>query len=270
MTNKILPYLALTFSLTFLWTAFAIDYDDQQNWTGQCNVGQIQTPIDINTKMLHFCPNIGYYKITLMCQDYPKIVVNNADMTIDTPGGAYIFIFDPIINAYEAYEGYSFHFHTPSEHSVNGNLMDAEMHIKLKPVSIEVLPPEALGEYAGYNFSQSVNKNHFHSVLGFLFQEDENAEFGFFDGMNSEEVNGINVTMINFQNMAGCVTQRFMYNYIGSTTTPPCVEDVRWFVLRDPLPLKPDELQMIRDNKEEQVNNRHVQPLNGRRVNLLG
>ena len=135
--------------------------------------------------MLNFCPKIGYYKITLMCEDFPNIIVGTADRAIDSLGAGYIFVFDPIINAYEAYQGYSFHFHTPSEHTINGNLMDAEMHLKLQPVSIDVLPPEALGEYAGYDFSQSVNRNHFHSVLGFLFNEDATTEFGFFDGMTT-------------------------------------------------------------------------------------
>ena len=154
MNIKILPKLAIISLLSLFWQARcpAVDYNDQQNWEGSCNIGQIQSPIDINTKMLQFCPNIGYYKITLMCEDFPQVVVNHADMTINTLGGGYIFIFDPITNVYEAYEGYSFHFHTPSEHIVNGRSMDLEIHLKMKPVSIEVLPPEALGEYAGYNF----------------------------------------------------------------------------------------------------------------------
>ena len=141
------------------------------------------------------------------------------------------------------------HFHTPSEHTVNGRHFDAEMHIKLRPVNYDVLPAEALGEYAGYDLSQSTNRNHFHSVLGFLFEEDTDAEFGFFDGMNTVEVNGVNETMLNLNNMAGCSTQRFFYEYIGSTTTPTCPEDVRWLLNRDPLPLTPAQLLTIKNTK---------------------
>ena len=46
------------------------------------------------------------------------------------------------------------------------------MHIKLRPVTYDVLPPEALGAYAGYDLSNSEEKNHFHAVLSFLFRQD--------------------------------------------------------------------------------------------------
>lgn len=52
--------------------------------------------------------------------------------------------------------------------------------------------------------------------------------------------------MLNLNNMGGCMTQRFFYEYIGSTTAPNCNEDVRWIIARDPVPLKPEQLAMIK------------------------
>ena len=43
----------------------------------------------------------------------------------------------------------------------------------------------------------------------------------------------------------GCYADRFFYNYMGSTTSPDCPEDVKWIIAREPLLLKPDSLQMI-------------------------
>lgn len=125
--------------------AVGADYQDQANWPGACNTGSIQSPININTKMLNFCPKIGYYKLTLMCQDFPFVVVQPDDLGVDAVDQAFAFFFDPIRETYEAYQGYNLHFHTPSEHTINGRNLDSEMHIKMRPVKYDVLPPEALG-----------------------------------------------------------------------------------------------------------------------------
>ena len=76
--------------------------------------------------------------------------------------------------------------------------------------------------------------------------------------------------MLNLNNMAGCITERYFYEYIGSTTTPGCTEDVRWLIAREPLPLKTASKDMILANKQTNPNNRDVQDLNGRKVKLIG
>ena len=188
MSKAIVSFLVVAMLISSAICAEA-DYSDQANWGGSCNTGTQQTPIDINTKMLDFCRNIGYYKFTLMCNDYP-MTVTGLDMSVDSTDQAFAFFFDPIKNTYEAYQGYNLHFHTLSEHTVNGDHMDAEMHIKMRPVNFDVLPPEALGEYAGYDLSQSTNTNHFHSVLSMMFKVDDTATVDFFDGRRTVTSNG--------------------------------------------------------------------------------
>ena len=126
--------------------ASGLDYSAQDEWTGISQTGQSQTPININTKELNFCPNLGYYKITLMCEDFLKDVTGD-DMPIDVSYNAFAFAFfySSANNEYEAKRGYNMHFHTPSEHTVNEVSYDAEMHIKLEPCTYEDLPVQALG-----------------------------------------------------------------------------------------------------------------------------
>ena len=124
--------------------ASGLDYSAQDEWPELCQNGQSQTPININTKELNFCPNLGYYKITLMCEDFLKDVTGD-DMSIDASYNAFAFFYSPAKNEYEAYRGYNMHFHTPSEHTVNDIRYDAEMHIKLEPCTYEDLPVQALG-----------------------------------------------------------------------------------------------------------------------------
>jgi carbonic anhydrase len=57
---------------------------------------------------------------------------------------------------------------------------------------------------------------------------------------------------------------RTYYTFAGSLTTPPCSENVTWFVLRNPVEFSGQEI--ARFAKLYPMNARPVQPLNGRVV----
>ena len=54
------------------------------------------------------------------------------------------------------------------------------------------------------------------------------------------------------------------YRYIGSLTTPPCSENVRWYVMKTPVEVS--EAQVAAFEAIFHNNNRPVQPLNDREV----
>jgi carbonic anhydrase len=64
---------------------------------------------------------------------------------------------------------------------------------------------------------------------------------------------------------------RSYYTYAGSLTTPPCTEGVRWFVLKRPVQVSADTVELFHDLIGEfpeydgyDQNKRPVRPLNGR------
>ncbi|MBM3337724.1 MAG: carbonic anhydrase family protein, partial [Betaproteobacteria bacterium] len=57
------------------------------------------------------------------------------------------------------------------------------------------------------------------------------------------------------------------FSYVGSLTTPPCTEDVKWHVMRQPIEISYAQLAAFK--KLYKMNARPVQPLNGRRVQML-
>jgi carbonic anhydrase len=57
------------------------------------------------------------------------------------------------------------------------------------------------------------------------------------------------------------------FAYTGSLTTPPCTEDVKWQVMRTPIEVSYAQLAAFK--KLYKMNARPVQPLNGRRVQML-
>ena len=57
---------------------------------------------------------------------------------------------------------------------------------------------------------------------------------------------------------------RSYFSYVGSLTTPPCTEGVRWFVLKDPVTVSSSEIGTF--TKLYPRNARPLQPVNGREV----
>lgn len=55
------------------------------------------------------------------------------------------------------------------------------------------------------------------------------------------------------------------YRYLGSLTTPPCAEEVKWFVLRMPRSVSEEQVERFQ-TLVNAPNNRPVQPLNDRTI----
>ncbi len=144
-----------------------------------------------------------------------------------------------------------FHFHTPSEHLVDGVEAPLEMH----------LVHEGKG-------GQMV-------VLAIFIQIDEASHFELgkiFSKLPSEEGRNVHFGDYDLANL--CPRRLNAYTYIGSLTTPPCSEGVRWFVLEEPLELSEDHVQGFMDLFSGAAfpdgNRRPVQPLDNRVVESKG
>jgi carbonic anhydrase len=151
----------------------------------------------------------------------------------------------------EAFDLVQIHFHSPSEHTVDGKHFPLEGHM--------VHQSPTTGAYA---------------VLGILFDstaadDDEGTVTEAIDTMwnymseedtdTSEEINLYNTFMTN--------TSGF-YNYNGSFTTPPCTEGVSWFIQAEVLPLRSTQIETFWDHIGGYPgNSRPVQALNGRSIN---
>ncbi len=52
--------------------------------------------------------------------------------------------------------------------------------------------------------------------------------------------------------------------YSGSLSSPPCTESVTWVLFKNPISISPAHLAVL--SNLEGINNRPLQPLNGRQV----
>lgn len=141
------------------------------------------------------------------------------------------------------------HLHTPSEHLIDGAAFPVELHI----VHQHEEGPAA--DRWGY------------SVVGVLFEPGEPSPViqSFIDGAPPL---GTEVAAGPAFDLAPLVpADPAHYRYDGSTTTPPCVEPVDWYVLRERRTVSPEQVARLRALHRD-VNARPVQPLGDRRIVL--
>ena len=79
----------------------------------------MQSPININSMKVDYCPDWGYEKFTFECEEFLE-VISGDDYRVEDIGNAYIFYHHPLENWYEAYSAKWFRWHTHSEHQING------------------------------------------------------------------------------------------------------------------------------------------------------
>ncbi len=142
----------------------------------------------------------------------------------------------------KTYDLAQFHFHSRSEHRVNGRQFDLEMHLVHKAADGQLL------------------------VVGILFEKGAANPFlaKFFGNLPQKAHETLESSGVTLNPAEALPKDRRYYYYQGSLTTPPCTEDVQWYILRQPMSISPEQLAAFRALYAN--NYRPVQPLNQRTV----
>lgn len=139
------------------------------------------------------------------------------------------------------YELIQFHFHCPSEHHVNGKSYAMEIHFVL------------------------ANKEKMVVVAVFVTEGYDNPFFELLIDYLPEKV-GMEVTKDVSCNINELIpVDKSYYKYPGSLTTPPCTENVEWFVLKTPVKGSAEQIKLLSEVMPLE-NARPLQPLNGRLI----
>ena len=197
-----------------------------------CALGCRQSPIDIREP--------APAALAPLEPDYQPVPVRLCDtghsIQQDFPAGSILRIGN------EEWEPLQFHFHAPSEHALEGELTDLEMHVVHRNPGWDNL-----------------------LVLGILFEEGEANPVleELWRHLPGESAGPAPDDFDLGRLLPGDLSH---FSYDGSLTTPPCTEGVQWRVLRKVLPISLD--QLVRFQKLYTGNNRPVQALNGRIVQV--
>jgi len=207
-----------------------------------CQSGRAQSPIDIvasarrdasDAIVLKFAPT----SLRIVHQEHVADAINNGHtIQVNYSEG------DTLTVGGRAYQLVQYHFHAPSEHTVNGTRFPMEMHL---------VHTNAEGQLA---------------VIGVLITE--GAHNVAFDPIwtNLPVTKGVehHLEHVTVDVDALLPQGRTTYRYEGSLTTPPCSEGVQWFVMTTPIALSKAQIGAF--TALFHGNNRPVQPLLGRSV----
>jgi len=194
-----------------------------------CRQGKAQSPVDIRATRPGTPAPIGFgYRASAA-----DIVNNGHTVQVDLADGGGIDV------AGLNYRLVQFHFHTPSEEAVNG---------KRYPLVAHLVHKNDAGELA---------------VVAVLFKRGrDNAALAPVFASLPATAGEKRTAGTEFDAAALLPEQRGYYGYMGSLTTPPCSEGVRWHILKQPVEVSSSQLAAFR--KLYRMNARPVQPLNGR------
>jgi carbonic anhydrase len=214
------------------WGDLSADY-------AACKTGAHQSPIDIVTtrtqaERSRLPLEISYPAVPLrIFNNGHTVQVSNSTAASMKVGG-------------DTWKLVQFHFHSPSEHQVDGKNLDLELHLVHKSEKGEL------------------------SVVGLLFKKGkENRSLApVLDHVPAEvskeasPVEGVNVDLSSL-----VPAKARYYTYDGSLTTPPCSEGVHWYVMSTVGEVSDAQLQQFRGATHGDTN-RPVMARGARRVAL--
>lgn len=205
-------------------------------WGGLSDTGTCQSPVDLAGAVPGEAPAL----VIDYQQTHLRVENNGRTLRMWCDPGSRITLGD------RAFELVEFHFHEPSEHTVDGERAALEAHL------VHRAPDGSL------------------AVVGVMIQA--GAENPLLAGIwpHLPERPGESTTLRSASLSPADLlpADRASWRYPGSLTMPPCTEGVEWVVLRSLVEASAEQVASFRAILSG--NNRPVQPLNGRRILLDG
>jgi carbonic anhydrase len=147
------------------------------------------------------------------------------------------------------------HFHSPSEHTINGLHYPLEMHIVNQPVNISgttiagLVPGGVIAIMFGYTPDNTANSfvdsilNSAPSGLTFAQYVTVNATNNQYAAKNNSVETVVTGGSLNLATLIQSADPTTYYTYTGSLTTPGCSQTVLFNVLATPLPVSTTQVQ---------------------------
>ncbi|XP_021774553.1 alpha carbonic anhydrase 7-like [Chenopodium quinoa] len=213
----------------------------KEEWA-TCKTGKLQSPIDLLHRRVQVLPRseeiVKFYRAgnaTVKNRGHDIMIEwEDGHSTIEMNGTTYILR--------------QCHWHSPSEHTINGIRFAAELHLVHQSLDNKIAVIGLLYKLGKPNL-----------FLTKLMKKLELVPHAL-DKTNAGE---INPGEIKFRGNK-------YYRYMGSLTTPPCTEGVIWTVDKRVATISEHQVAMMREvvHDDAEKNARPVHPKNGRKIRL--
>ena len=197
-----------------------------------CRDGVSQSPIDLTGNTAPKLHDLAFQYVSS-----PLEIVNNGHTILVNYAPGSVLISDG-----KQYALQQFHFHRLSEHTVDGQPADMELHLVHR---------DAAGNLAVVGVFLTAGRHNEALQQVWANMPAEKSEKRLVEGVS-----------VNASDLLPA--DQSYYSYTGSLTTPPCSEGVRWFVLNRPVEVSPEQLARFAALFPDIA--RPAQPLNDRTV----
>lgn len=241
----------ITVAVTFLFTSSVLasgathwSYDGHEgpeHWGDlnhdfvMCKEGKKQSPIDISHPMQS---NLSRINFTYIAE--PKEILNNGHtIQVNMKKGSSITV------AGKKYNLLQFHFHAPSEHTINGKPADMVAHF------VHQAKDGQLGVVAvlfTIKNGHSVANDTLSKLWNYMPKH---------PGDKKAIASGIIIAKL-------LPSKTNYYHYSGSLTTPPCSENVNWMVLKNTVSIAKGQLEAF-----TQIIQKNVRPVQAAHDRLI-
>jgi carbonic anhydrase len=205
-----------------------------QNWgkyAPTCKNGKMQSPIRLTSSGTLSITPTNLLFITQSSENSASIVNSGQMLNIKPNGSNHITI------KRLKYQLENISIHTFSEHIIDEQSFDLEIQLQYRNQHDEIAIVAVLAEQGGSNDTID-------DVI---------------DGLKSGSMNLDPYTFLP-------ESQVNYYHYIGSLTSPPCSEDIKWYVMKDRIEVSSKQLKVLRNLHKQ--NARPIQATNSRDVEM--
>mmetsp|Transcript_22230 Transcript_22230/g.72045 ORF Transcript_22230/g.72045 Transcript_22230/m.72045 type:complete len:661 (+) Transcript_22230:53-2035(+) len=236
------------------WAYTALDGPEAWPALGVCSPIEAQSPIDIiprkAKKDVDGTLNAPQFDFGIGRGGQEVVNTGHGTMQVNFPAGGK---YKTVVGNRELHL-LQFHFHTPSEHSFEGEHTEMEVHFVHKDAETG-----QLNVFGTLMEGGGLIPN---AALGACLREAP-AEKGIAKPIYLEPAD-----------LLPPPDRRGFYNYAGSLTTPPCAEQVNWHVFDQTIQVTDSQViafqKYLNQGKTISTNSRPIQPLNGRVVKKFG
>lgn len=212
-----------------------------------CLSGKMQSPIDIDKNDAVLNETLG--SLIRKYTSANATLVNH----IYSVGVLFEEDFGELVIDGRIYTLKQMHWHTPSEHQINGVRYDAELHLVHQAYDDGIAVVAILYQLGKDDPLVSALKNKLEELA---------------DDDKCKKEKRAEIPLGKFDSKLIKIKPRKYYRYLGSLTTPPCTEYVVWTVLARVRTISNSQVEMLRAplDKPYKKNARPVQVLNGRKI----
>ncbi|KAK7272165.1 hypothetical protein RJT34_28598 [Clitoria ternatea] len=210
-----------------------------------CKKGSMQSPIDLLNERVKIGSHLGTLHMNYMPSN-ATIKNRGHDIKLEWVAGAgYLQINET------KYVLKQCHWHSPSEHTIDGKRLDLELHMVHETSSGQTAVIGILYKIGSPDSFLSSLTNHLKAIS---------------DTTEAERVVGV----IDPRHIE--IVYKQYYRYIGSLTIPPCTQNVAWTIIKEIQPVSKEQIRLFRVavHDESDTNARPLQPLNNRLLQLGG